>query len=93
MTKRNFLKWIAGGAAALLTPTAGLAYSIFRELGHSPVAEDMKQYKNLPYFVNGRFRGAEELPFYPEKVRGGGAGWARFILPNPHAPVSALPKT
>jgi L-ascorbate metabolism protein UlaG (beta-lactamase superfamily) len=92
LTKRNFLKWITGGAAALLTPAAGLAFSIFREFGHSPVSEVLEQYKNLPYFVNGRFRGAEDLPFYPERVRGGGAGWARFILPNPHSPVSPLPK-
>jgi L-ascorbate metabolism protein UlaG (beta-lactamase superfamily) len=89
---KKILKITAFASAVLAIAAAGLAWHAFREFGHSATSDEVARYEKLPYFADGIFQSPEPLHSYPERVTGGGPdGWARFFLPNPHAPRRALP--
>ncbi|MDR0239508.1 MAG: MBL fold metallo-hydrolase [Deltaproteobacteria bacterium] len=87
--KKN-AKIIAAIVSVPLAAASVLAACALRELGKTP--EDLSAYKNLPYFADGTFYSPEaDTPYYPERVRGGSAGWWRFLLTNANAPKTSLP--
>ncbi|GHV01061.1 hypothetical protein AGMMS49521_0430 [Campylobacterota bacterium] len=65
------------------------------ELGHIPSEKEFAKYENIPYFKEGVFQASEPLVFHPDRVRGGEAGWMRFLTSylfvNAHAPKSKMP--
>ncbi|MDR2891923.1 MAG: MBL fold metallo-hydrolase [Deltaproteobacteria bacterium] len=78
--------------AVAVVPLAGTllaAGCALREFGQTP--PDVSVYESLPYFADGKFRNQEELPHYPDRVRGGSSGRLRFLLPNENAPDDSLP--
>jgi L-ascorbate metabolism protein UlaG (beta-lactamase superfamily) len=61
-----------------------------REFGQAP--QDVSSYENLPYFADGKFRNLEgDMPFYPDRVRGGKPSRYRHLLPSSNAPEVPLP--
>ena len=74
-------------AITAVSLTAGCA---LREFGQTP--EDVSAYEKLPYFADGKFRNAEDTPYYWERVAGGSKiGRLRFLLSSPNAPQEPLP--
>jgi L-ascorbate metabolism protein UlaG (beta-lactamase superfamily) len=76
----------------LLAALCAIGVRAYIEVGHIPNEEDLARYEALPYFKNGRFVSPEDTPSYPDRVRGGSSGWARFLLSNPNAPKGEIPK-
>lgn len=64
----------------------------WREIGQSPSEEELKSFEKLSYFKNGKFQGAEEMKFYPDKVRNGPAGFLRMLKQSRFAPQKELPQ-
>jgi len=86
---RKYTKILAAVAAALLAAVALLAGCMLREFGQAP--QDVSSYEHLPYFTDGKFRSPVETVYFPDRVRGGKAGWFRFLTPNLDAPKTPLP--
>ncbi|MDR2882023.1 MAG: MBL fold metallo-hydrolase [Azoarcus sp.] len=75
--------------AVPLATVALLAGCALREFGQTP--DDVSSYETLPYFVDGKFRGQNDTPYYPDRVSGGKASWFRFLMASPYAPKAFLP--
>ena len=85
-----YKKVLVVAIAAPLAVVALLAGCALREFGQTP--EDVSSYENLSYFTDGKFRNPEgDTPYYPDRVRGGKAGWFRFLMPGLNAPKTPLP--
>ncbi|MDR0736786.1 MAG: MBL fold metallo-hydrolase [Zoogloeaceae bacterium] len=77
----------------LAIPLVVAGCRLWRVIGDSPEAAEVAAYEKLPYYQDGRFQNPEPLPYYPDRVTGGGpSGWIRFFLPNAHRPGFALPQ-
>jgi L-ascorbate metabolism protein UlaG (beta-lactamase superfamily) len=86
----QYKKTLVAVAAVLLVGVALLAGCALREFGQIP--ENVSSFETLPYFAEGKFRNPEgDTPYYPDRVRGGKAGWFRFLLPGLDAPKTPLP--
>ena len=88
---RRVLASLAGVALVAAVPGCHL----MQTLGDAPSAADVAAYETLPYFRDGRFQSPEPLPYYPERVTGGGSSWIGFVLSslsNPKAPAVPLPR-
>ncbi|MCL2831296.1 MAG: MBL fold metallo-hydrolase [Betaproteobacteria bacterium] len=90
---RKTLKLLARAFFVLLIPALIAGCQIFEAIGDMPDQEAIMRYERLPYYRDGHFQGAEELPYYPERIAGGGPeGWWRFLLESPNAPKTPLPQ-
>ena len=87
---KRYKKIFAAVAVVPLAAAALLAGCMLRQFGQAP--EDVSSYENLPYFTGGKFHNPEgDLVYYPDRVRGGRAGWLRFLTPGLNAPKTPLP--
>ena len=64
---------------------------VWREIGASPSAEELKKYEHLPYFKHGKFQSPQKMVYDFDNVRNGPASWFRFIKSSPFAPKQSLP--
>ncbi|MCL2076733.1 MAG: MBL fold metallo-hydrolase [Betaproteobacteria bacterium] len=64
---------------------------ILQTLGEMPEKESAMRYEELPYYRDGLFHAAEELPFYPDRIAGGGGRWWRHVFDRSNAPKTTLP--
>ncbi len=89
---QKVLKMILCIIGFILIIITGLGLYAIREIGNLPTKEEMKAYEILPYFKDGKFHGAEEMRFYPDKVRNGPAGFGRMLFASKFAPKIDLPQ-
>lgn len=75
----------------LLIVTLILSGLVWREIGASPSAEELKKYEHLPYFKHGKFQSPQKMVYDFDNVRNGPASWFRFIKSSPFAPKQPLP--
>ncbi|MCL2076734.1 MAG: MBL fold metallo-hydrolase [Betaproteobacteria bacterium] len=75
----------------LSIPAIVAACQIIQTIGDMPEKESVMRYEELPYYRDGFFHAAEELPFYPERITGSGGGRWRHVFNTANAPKTTLP--
>ncbi|MDR2174234.1 MAG: MBL fold metallo-hydrolase [Burkholderiales bacterium] len=87
---KRFAKIFIAAVAVSLAAVALSTGCALREFGQVP--QDVSSYEALPYFADGKFRNLEgDMPFYPNRVRGGKPSRYRHLFPSSNAPETALP--
>lgn len=89
---KKVLKMMSYVIVFLLISAALLGAYAWREIGQDPSEEELKSFEKLSYFKDGKFHAAEEMRFYPDKVRNGPAGFSRMLTPSRFAPSEPLPQ-
>ncbi|MDR2034405.1 MAG: MBL fold metallo-hydrolase [Helicobacteraceae bacterium] len=89
---KKYIKAVLIVLLAALLAVGAVGIRAYLEIGHTPNAEDFARYEGLEYFKNGRFQSPEDTPSYPDRIRGGRGGWARFLTRSPNAPKDEIPK-
>jgi len=89
---RKIPRFLAKTLLILLVPAIIAGCQLLQTLGEMPGQEAAMRYEQLPYYRDGYFQAAEELPFYPEKISGGGGkSWWRHVFDRSNAPKTPLP--
>ncbi|MDR0234446.1 MAG: MBL fold metallo-hydrolase [Zoogloeaceae bacterium] len=89
---RKILRILLKTLLILSIPAVIAGCQLLQTIGDMPDQEATMRYERLPYYRDGYFRAAEELPFYPDRITGSGPkSWWRFLLANPNKPDLPLP--